>query len=266
MRCALSSINNMTKLTQDQAAEIKQRWQAGGVRQRALAAEYGVSQGTISHIVTGKSQYQPRGRNRPPKGLITDEGRECSRCGVFKVWPEFSPHNQAKLTGHMSACKECRNKDRLTETTLKGYRRKRTPEERRIAARRAHLLSTFGITQEEYDWLKDQQGHVCVLCRQPEVKKTRKNRWATYYESDNFHVDHDHSCGRHPVKKACKKCIRGLLCNNCNWLIGLVEGKPLLEARFSDYLPSRPFADGGEVMLMPPYSEPLSSENVLYGA
>jgi hypothetical protein len=264
MKCALSSINYMLKLTESQVAEIRERWQAGGVKQSALAAEYGVSQGLVSAIVQGKLHAKPRGQNKSPKGLITDEGRECSRCGVFKLWSEYSPHNRAQLTGHMSACKECRNRDRTTETTLKGYRRKRSPEERRAAARAAHLLWKFGITQEEYDRLLEAQGGVCALCRQPELKRRRQNRWGDC-ESVNFHIDHDHSCGLHSAKKACKACIRGLLCNNCNWLIGLVEGKPLLESRFSDYLPSRPFADGREVMLMPPYSEPQSHDCGLCG-
>lgn len=36
-----------------QAIEIRERYKAGGVSQRALAAEYGIGQATVSNIVTG---------------------------------------------------------------------------------------------------------------------------------------------------------------------------------------------------------------------
>lgn len=49
------------KLTNQQAREIVERYDAGGVRQIDLAAEYGVSQRVISLITRGES-YIPRGK------------------------------------------------------------------------------------------------------------------------------------------------------------------------------------------------------------
>jgi len=55
-----------------------------------------------------------------------------------------------------------------------------------------------------------------------------------------LNVDHDHSCCG--ATHGCKKCIRGLLCSHCNrFLMAYVEPKPLLAARFADYLARRPF-------------------------
>lgn len=48
------------KLTDKQIKEIRDRYKKGkGVKQAALAREYGVSQGHISQIVTGRQYAQP---------------------------------------------------------------------------------------------------------------------------------------------------------------------------------------------------------------
>jgi hypothetical protein len=100
---------------------------------------------------------------------------------------------------------------------------------------RAALLSRFGLTQDDYGWLFEQQDGKCALCLRPESK--------TDYRSGRvwwLSIDHDHShC---PDKRGCKLCIRGLLCADCNMLLGLAErvGGPVI-IRFSDYLERRPF-------------------------
>lgn len=92
-----------------------------------------------------------------------------------------------------------------------------------------HTVKTvFGITRAEWEWLHDSQGAVCALCRQEDQSRLA--------------VDHDHACcGK---IRACKKCIRGMLCRTCNRMLGHAEGKPRLAARFADYLELRPFASG----------------------
>jgi len=40
------------------------------------------------------------------KALITDEGRECSKCNKFLPWEDFSK-NKTTITGYQSRCKLC---------------------------------------------------------------------------------------------------------------------------------------------------------------
>jgi Autographiviridae endonuclease VII len=53
----------------------------------------------------------------------------------------------------------------------------------------------YGITKEQYFELVDQQLGLCIICSQI---------------PDKFMIDHDHKTGQ----------VRGLLCKQCNWLLG----------------------------------------------
>ena len=65
----------------------------------------------------------------------------------------------------------------------------------------------FGMTVEQLISLYFKQNHRCAICKQ---------KCATY---ENLSVDHDHKCC--PEKgKSCGKCVRGLLCANCNHGLG----------------------------------------------
>lgn len=51
-----------------------------------------------------------------------------------------------------------------------------------------------------------------------------------------MHIDHDHSCC--PGKGSCGKCVRGILCRNCNVGLGFLKDSiPRLEDAIS-YLSS----------------------------
>lgn len=104
---------------------------------------------------------------------------------------------------------------------------------------RTRQLTRFGITPDDFMWLFEQQGGVCALCCRAESRSDP--RWSETIWT--LAVDHDHGhCGN---DRACKECIRGLLCASCNTMLGRVEeaGEPLV-LRFSDYLERRPFIRG----------------------
>jgi len=51
-----------SKLTQEQASEIRRRYAAGGVSQRKLGGEYGVSLVAVQNILNGKT-WKERGQD-----------------------------------------------------------------------------------------------------------------------------------------------------------------------------------------------------------
>jgi hypothetical protein len=76
----------------------------------------------------------------------------------------------------------------------------------------------YGITQEEYDSLFEQQGGLCAVCRcPPEVRNGIERRLA---------VDHSHKSGRN----------RALLCSRCNLVLGHCQDQPELLRRLMEYL------------------------------
>jgi hypothetical protein len=89
--------------------------------------------------------------------------------------------------------------------------------------RDTYLQNNYGVTLESYEKMLLSQGGGCAICG--ETKPTRKN-------STVFCVDHDHVTGE----------IRGLLCGNCNSMLGhakdntanLRRGIQYLERHFQD--------------------------------
>ena len=73
-----------------------------------------------------------------------------------------------------------------------------------------NMRRKFGITPECYDTMVIQQAGRCAIC--DEVK--------------DLGVDHCHFSGK----------IRGLLCSNCNYAIGLLKDKPVVLERAAQYL------------------------------
>lgn len=77
--------------------------------------------------------------------------------------------------------------------------------------RRIETLKKHGISQERYMQMASEQGGKCRICR--EVVDIRK-----------FQVDHDHECCS--GSWSCGKCVRCLLCVNCNRGLGHFRDDP----------------------------------------
>ena len=84
----------------------------------------------------------------------------------------------------------------------KNYRKKHAqdPKELNKLYQKKHK---YGLNKEEYKKLVEAHNNKCAICSR-EFDKTKRN---------SCNVDHSHKTG----------CVRGLLCHNCNVLLGLCD-------------------------------------------
>ena len=134
----------------------------------------------------------------------------CSRgCGREGLGPSDFAKDGRRATGLASplVCLECeseriRQRDAITR---KAYRAENA-ESIRADYRNWRLKYTYGITSEQVDEMLAKQGG-CAICGVTSPGSTK-----------SWHVDHDHSCC--PIGASCGGCVRGILCNNCNLMLG----------------------------------------------
>lgn len=143
----------------------------------------------------------------------------CKKCDTTKPVDEFHK-SAAKKDGLTLYCRQCNNRAgkewneknpdyhikwrEQNPDKVKEWREKNPDKVKKHAER--DRSRQYGITIEHYNNLLDQQNNRCAICREE-----NKNGRA-------LAVDHDHSCCK--GKKSCGKCVRQLLCNSCNWMLG----------------------------------------------
>lgn len=152
--------------------------------------------------------------------------KTCTKCDETKPLDDFYA-GTGKL-GVKASCKRCHNDAIIAK--------QRTPEGK-VMQMVKRLKHRYGITLDQYNWLLEEQDHKCFLCGEDE----RIPHWASG-EPMKLAVDHDHRCCP-GTKKGCGKCVRGLLCSNCNRFMGRVDRSPRLAARFRDYQDRRPLEE-----------------------
>lgn len=81
---------------------------------------------------------------------------------------------------------------------------------------REERFAKYSITEQQYMEMLAAQDYSCAICG---TKRPGRNNSIT-----SWAVDHDHSCC--PGDRSCGECIRGLLCGNCNTMLGMAQDKP----------------------------------------
>lgn len=112
----------------------------------------------------------------------------CSKCNIEKNESEF--YYIASKGIYRGDCKSC-NSAKASKWN------KENPSKRSVNGRKNRLKALYGMTEEQFNQMKANQGNGCAICE-------RKLKLV---------VDHDHDTGK----------IRGLLCNSCNRGIGYLQ-------------------------------------------
>ena len=140
----------------------------------------------------------------------------CTKCGEMKSLQDFSSNSRSR-NGRQARCRSCcadwmrnykeKHPERVRET-LVAFNERRKPYRWKL-----RMASEYNLTVEQYEAMLESQGGGCAICAGPQSGP-----------GNRFHIDHDHSCC--PGVGSCGKCIRGLLCGNCNTMVGLAKESP----------------------------------------
>lgn len=99
-----------------------------------------------------------------------------------------------------------------------------TPRKRNRSSetnRRDNLRRRYGVTPEFVERLWERQGKGCAICRvELQINVSYKDRSASCV------IDHDHSTG----------IIRGLLCHECNMMLGKAQDDTVVLSNAIEYL------------------------------
>ena len=134
--------------------------------------------------------------------------KKCSNCNKEKPLSEFNLRGKGTKS-YQSYCTPCDSK-------LAKERYYKNRERYNKAKRNSTLLRRYGITEDEYFEMFNAQKGKCKLCG-----KTKPRNGAKH-----LIIDHCHSTGK----------VRGLLCNNCNVLLGKLKDDIEYIDRIKDYL------------------------------
>lgn len=165
--------------------------------------------------------------------------RECRDCGEAKPLDDFY-FCGGRPQSYCRACSKARVKRWQSEHRDEHLQRRRdrwhaNGDNNRAHQRKARKRPTYGLTRQQLTELVDAAAGRCQLCGEAETQITRSGAIRS------LSVDHDHACC--PGKKVCGRCVRGLLCNDCNSnLLSGLERKPALQNDVvRAYLARRPF-------------------------
>ena len=160
--------------------------------------------------------------------------KKCTKCGEDKELEEYSFRGRDKKA-YRAHCKTCqRDYDQSTrnfkpDPMLKTKVCTGCKEEQGInqfsknirslggythtckeCMRNRYLERVYGVSIDEYHSMLLEQEHSCWICKIHSDEHCK----------ENLHVDHDHSTGE----------VRGLLCENCNLMLGHArDNKVVLE-------------------------------------
>ena len=168
-----------------------------------------------------KYHNSPSGKEKQRKYYTSPKGKSVKRKYNNSLEGKESQQRYTKSPKGIEAYKKA---DYIYNNSPKGkasQKRYRDSPKGQETSKRIILRNKYSINLEKYNELTIKQHGKCAICSEPSVPK-------------KLGVDHDHNCC--PGEKSCGKCIRGLLCNRCNLLLGLCKDSILILQKAVCYL------------------------------
>lgn len=144
--------------------------------------------------------------------------KRCTKCGKCKPLTEFNIVFR-RATGkrkYYSSCKAC---FRITRSAWES----RNPARKRERRRQYHLHAKFCMSEDDYNAMLAEQGGICAICgktAEENLSRGKKGRRRA------LSIDHDHATG----------ATRGLLCDQCNFILGHAQDDPRILTAAIAYL------------------------------
>lgn len=126
-----------------------------------------------------------------------------------KEWRQKNKAHMARLQ------KEWRDNNKDYVNSYQKEWSNKNPSLKKKYAKNANLKTTYNITLEQFNEMREKQDYCCLICKKHESEFKR-----------GLSVDHDHATGE----------IRGLLCDNCNGGLGKFKDNILFLQTAIDYL------------------------------
>jgi len=138
--------------------------------------------------------------------------KQCKTCKQNKTFEDFGPHKTTK-DHYANNCRSCDSKRVLK------YQRDNSEIYKEKYFIRG--INRHGISVDKYNQLVDENSGNCWIC-------------GGIDEGKRLAIDHDHSCCK--KNYSCGKCIRGVLCQSCNMIVGHIEKNKIDLNKINQYL------------------------------
>lgn len=122
----------------------------------------------------------------------------CTKCKVERPLSQYNKYARSP-DGYAWHCRLC--------VASYGAERRKEPEFRKRKRENSFRFS-YGITIAEYESMFSKQNGLCAICEKPETKLHGRTK-----KPMSLSVDHCHN----------SKKVRGLLCSQCNLMLGLAN-------------------------------------------
>lgn len=142
--------------------------------------------------------------------------KTCTKCGEGKPIKDF-PVDRGKS---VAQCRPCRN------SVVKAWRERNQPKCQSYRLSRpigygyaSHLKRAYELSMDEFISMLQEQDYKCKVCDKPITVVGKR-------QHNSIVVDHNHSTNE----------VRGLLCRNCNSMLGLAQDSAAILIKGAAYL------------------------------